>query len=89
MAKPKLKVARAAIKLDGIVFSVPPPKRHHDVIRLIVDMGGETPVSGEQGFVLSDGSFVDRYEAYKVAKRANQLISRSGSGPKLYSEDVW
>jgi hypothetical protein len=51
-----------------------------------------TPICGTQGFALDDGRFVDRAEAWTIAKDAGQLLSRAptdGRGGILYSEDVW
>jgi hypothetical protein len=41
-----------------------------------------------EGFVTSDGIFLDRYEAYLIAKENNQIISDT-NGPLLYSEDIY
>lgn len=93
-----LRVVAAAIRENGIVYTVPRPGRHHTVMMHMRDAHGFTYVSGrEQGFVLSDGTYADRERAYEVAKAAGQLIAREGGyrkgevheGPELYSEDVW
>lgn len=89
--KPVPRVELAAIKsaVDGWVHSVPQPGRHHDVIATMVIKGYSTPIKGIQGFILNDGTFVDRIEARKVAEAANQLLPRARESNKLYSEDVW
>ena len=73
---------------DGTVYSVPRPGRHHDVIRLMVEKGRPTPISGEQGFVLSDGRFARRKPAARIAITAGQ-IEKLKWPPLLYSEDLW
>ncbi len=89
MSEP-LKVKAAAIRHHtGEVYWVPPPGRHHHVIRMMVDAGCKKPITGKQGFVLSDGRFVDRVEAKKVAVIAGQLLGRAGKSRELFSEDVW
>lgn len=42
-----------------------------------------------QGFVTSNGKFVNREEAWAIAKNANQIIQTSGSEGTLYSEDLY
>lgn len=40
------------------------------------------------GFLLSDGTFANRYRAERVARRAGQLV-REPDGGVLTSEDLW
>lgn len=42
-----------------------------------------------QGFLTNLNRFVDRQEAWNIAKEANQIIKVSGSVGTLYSEDLW
>lgn len=44
---------------------------------------------GEQGFMLQDGSFIDRFEAYKLALQNGQHRGAGSVTGKLYSEDLW
>lgn len=84
------KVHQAAIYQDGVVYTLSRPARHHDIIRHMVEAEGvEPPVTGEQGFVLSDGSFVDREAALQVALLANQLHKPRHHISQLFSEDLW
>ena len=46
----------------------------------------EIPGMGKEGFVLSDGSFVNRTKAAKVAKRAGQV--KHMSSPALHSSNL-
>ena len=85
------RILAAAIKLvDGRVLSVPQPARHPSVILLAqkerLSLSGST-----QGFITSEGRFVDRLEAFKIAGAAGQLLPgwEKLSGQWLYSEDVW
>lgn len=86
-----LTVERAAIRTpDDVVHSLPRPARHHHVIAAIARSGAyPRRHGGEQGFVLSDGSFADRRRARLVAEQAGQLLPRDGGLAELYSEDVW
>lgn len=81
----------AIIHKNGEVISLPKPNRHNHVISFMVTyLNHPKPVSGEQGFVLSDGSFVDRKKAKIIARKARQIIkARDGGTDELYSEEVW
>jgi hypothetical protein len=84
-------VVAAAIKskVNGQVYSVPQPGRHHHVISKMAKEGLPLPIQGEQGFLLSDGSFVRRARAKMIAVRAGQLLPGVSGRSKLYSEDLW
>ena len=87
-----LRIDAAAIRdIDGNVWSLPQPARHHDVIRLMRESGYAGPVSGQdqQGFVLSDGRFCRRKAALSVAKRAGQLKGGKVIGSQVTTEDLW
>lgn len=88
-----MRVEKAAIRTnEGQVFAVDPPGRHHDVIRVIRESGYGGPVGGDrQGFVLSNGRFVMRKAALRVAIKAGQvqLDKCHAPGVGLFSEDVW
>lgn len=84
-------IDRVAIRFLGEVFSLPRPKRHHDVIRHIVTTKPhiQTVAGGAQGFITSNGRFVDREEALVIAIRQDQIKVKTGSPQRLYSEDLW
>lgn len=84
-------IIAAAIRLEGRVWSVPQPGRHHDVIRLIYEeTGNRVPGTAIQGFLTSEGEFVNRYQAHRIVELAGQPCKRRVSyGSELYSEDVW
>ena len=85
-----LKITGVAIMYAGKLYSLPAPKRHHDVIRSIP---GGVKGPDKQGFVLADGTFLGRKEAMTLAETNGQLKRRAGKefyqGPELYSEDLW
>ena len=83
-------IERAAISYGGVVYSVPRPGRHHNVIRLMVEESGLGPDCMHcQGFITSFGRFVDRYEAVKIASNAGQIKYKTFPLTQLFSEDVW
>lgn len=43
----------------------------------------------EQGFITNLNRFVDRYEAFDIAKNANQIINSNPIKRILFSEDLW
>lgn len=82
-----LEVEAAAIKCQDTIVSLPPPARHHNCIHEAVERGiyeKRCP----QGFVLSDGRFVERSEALEVAIKADQIDEGDADGI-LMSEDLW
>lgn len=76
---------------DGTALTAPAPKRHHHLIHRAHNLGVADRGPDAQGFVTSDGFFVDRTDAYFIAKEAGQLVGRVKHGPPtyLFSEDLW
>ena len=80
-------IVAAAIRQTGILYALPAPARHHDILH---QSGADG--AGLQGFIDSEYGFVDRQDAWLLATRAGQLLDRAptdGRGGVLYSEDVW
>lgn len=82
-----------ALKLDNeLIFSMPRPARHHDLIHryyaMLYTTAGVMPVAYEQGFLNDKGEFLTRGEAYEEAIRCGALQPRLSSW-RLYSEDLW
>lgn len=87
-------ITHVAIRLEGVVYSLPKPNRHHDVIRLMVETLGRdnvTGISGEaQGFLDESGRFLNRKQALVSAQLHNQIrADRPIIGGQLYSENLW
>ena len=85
-------IRAAAILVNGRVYEVPQPQRHHDCIALYLERNaGESciPAKHIQGFVTTTGQFVDRRQAVAIAKRANQIKIKTGPPDQLFSEDLW
>ena len=84
----------AAVKTDdGVIHFMPAPHRHHHTVHALnaVNKPEDSPIilaSGNQGFVMSDGTFATREDAGRAAVRAG-LIKALRWPPKLYSEDLW
>lgn len=86
-----ISITHVAIRTkDEVVWSLPPPNRHHDVINLIYEsIGDGKMVLGEQGFLVNSSEFVDRVDGLRIAKNANQLIRKTFPENELFSEDLW
>ena len=83
-------VVGVAIKdKTGRIYQLPKPNRHHHVIKEMVKDGCTTPITGEQGFILSDGRFAGRIVAKFVAEKAGQLLDRASKRCELFSECIW
>jgi hypothetical protein len=78
-------IVRAAVRYDGIVWSLPRPARHHHIIaaHAVVTLRCG---SGEQGFLTSEGRFVNRRAAAEIAWIAGQTAVERY---ELFSEDLW
>lgn len=84
----------AAIKRpsNGMVFSLPRPARHHDIIAHIIATNPDIKRVGagyEQGFLTVSGRFVGREEALIIAHAAGQIVSKYPPLDELCSEDMW
>jgi len=88
----KRKAIAAAVKTDdGVIHFLPPPHRHHHTVHALyyaLHHDNGVPARGEQGFVMSDGTFAGRIEAAQAAIDAGQ-INALAYPPNLYSEDLW
>lgn len=79
----------AAIRINGRVFSLPRPNRHHDIIDYLAEVEQlPIPIGGDQGFVDSDLGFVGRLHAADIAP-ANGQVKKLDAPPFLFSEDLW
>jgi len=85
-------IKEAAIKRisDGKVWT---GRRHGNVI-VTIFQEINAPVTRDkfiQGFVTNDGIFVDRHEAFIIAKECNQLLCPEDpwAKPTLMSEDLY
>lgn len=91
-AQQKEFIVAAAIYHGGII-SLPKPARHHTIMQAMLN---EMFIEGmiapqQQGFITSTGRYVNRTEAWHIARAAGQITRKTSSGdaPKLFSEDLW
>lgn len=83
------RIILSAIKTaeEQISAALHPHSRHCEIIHHLAKSGFKTPIKGEQGFLTSEGRFVDRIEAIDIAKEAGQI--EKAEFFQLYSEDLW
>jgi hypothetical protein len=79
----------AAIKLDAdtVAICLQPHSMHCDIIHSLVKQGCKTPIKGQQGFLTSEGRFVDREDGKSIALASGQITKTIGQN--LTSEDLW
>lgn len=84
-------IVAAALIYKGVVYQLPRPNRHHNIIhKLYNDSGRVKGIATEsQGFVTSTGRYVDRVEGLAIAVEAEQIIKKHGFPGELFSEDMW
>lgn len=85
---PGLTVETAAIRIGETVFTLPRPNRHHNVMWWLHVLGIRSRQMHDQGFVLSNGQYVSRTLAAKLAL-GNWQVQKLIAAPNLYSEDLW
>lgn len=87
------KIICAAIrdKSTGLIYSLPAPQRHHQILHAFAVLHQQlVRGSTEQGFLTSEGQFVNRSDAVRIAVCAGQVSAHELINPRqLYSEDVW
>ena len=82
-----LRVVAAACHLNGLTYTIPAPARHHDILLL---MPSPECHLCTQGFLLSDGRFIEREGARFVAIDQKQVKDMSIlHARELFSEDLW
>lgn len=74
-------VVAAAVKVGGLIISLPAPARHPDIMRALWNINRKLSnvPPRDQGFLTRDGVFVTREEAAALL----------GRDKPVYSEDLW
>jgi len=87
-----MRILSAAVLYQGVIFSLPAPNRHHNILHAMTAMGLPKISHREQGFLTDTGEYIDRKGALEIAQAAGQIIpNETGvlSYIGLFSEDVW
>jgi hypothetical protein len=84
-------IVAAAVRRNRLVFSMEAPARHHHILNTMSIQEEIDALAVEQGFLTSEGRYVDRVEGLAIATLAGQIIRRSGgeNAKELFSEDLW
>jgi hypothetical protein len=90
----RTKIVAAAVRWQGVVYTLPPPARHHTInYHIIKTLGLERlPYEPEnQGFVDESGRFLNRKQAVVSAMLFDQIKGPQKEiyGGELYSENLW
>ena len=82
-------IVGAAIRYKELIITLPKPNRHHHILQLMFNLGIKG--GGEfQGFITSEGKYIDRKEAITIAMEAGQCKNgKPELGYMLFSEDLW
>lgn len=84
------RIIAAAIQYLGVTFSLPQPARHAQVMHsLDLVLSPESLATACQGFLTSEGRFVNRVQARQIAYMAGQDPRTTGPAHELFSEDLW
>ncbi len=94
-----VKIVGVACRYGQLILAMPKPNRHHNIFKeyatqfekylpMSRSVGGDYE---EQGFITSEGEFVDRIEAMIIALKADQLLLKNPNykDDRLFSEDLW
>lgn len=85
---PMRHIVGVAIMKNDIMYALPAPNRHHNIMQMFPD--DLCPIlPDEQGFIDSNGDWVEREEARGIAEACYQLTERAINSTDLFSEDVW
>lgn len=87
------KITHVAIRFNGVIYSLPAPNRHHNVISHIVETTNALAVDAydeDEGFLDEDGRYLNRKQALVNAMEHDQVkdVNNIRCG-QLFSEDVW
>lgn len=83
-------IVAAALQYNGVTISLSIPARHCHVMWSATFLTQMQIASATQGFLTSEGRFVNRVEARHIANRAKQkIIEENPHEIEAFSEDFW
>lgn len=90
-ARQSRRIVCAAIVSRDVMYSIPAPARHCDIVQHVLETTGQ-PIREpqEEGFLDDTGRFLDRRAAKIVAQQAGQILDNGVPQlDELFSENVW
>lgn len=87
----KIDIITVAIKFNDLIFTMPKPNRHPDVLHQMHKLGIKifNNISITEGFLTSEGHFLNRLESYEYAMKYDLCNDIPEFEGVLYSEDLW
>lgn len=86
------RIIAAAVRVNGVTLSLPPPARHYHIVNTLTETLGTDDTRyaspDDQGFLTDDARFVGREAALVIARDAGQIINPTPHR-ELFSEDLW
>ena len=79
-------IVAAAVQYRGLTISLPRPNRHHHILHLLPM---RIALTCSQGFIDSNGDFLDRKQAKLRVKETGQPTIADHQPRELFSEDLW
>lgn len=90
IARAPERIVAAAMQYEGVTISLPQPARHAQIMQSSMSfMTDEQTARACQGFLTSEGRFVNRVMARQIAHVAGQNPKTTGNDRDLFSEDLW
>ena len=83
------KLEPTSVDLTPITISAVRPARHHHILDTTSRLSAAITFDGEQGFLTNEGQFLNREDAFALAKSNGQLLPGTLGGRELFSEDLW
>lgn len=81
-------ILKAAVKVNGEVYTVEPPGRHNDIKGIPTETSWIDRHMGE-GFIDDKEGFVDRERARVIAEECGQIFGITQDRDKLTTLDLW
>lgn len=83
-------ITHVAVIHGDVIYAMRQPNRHHNVLHAMYALG----IRGHEyeGFLDSNGEYLNRLDAMDRAEKTEQLkprLPKQYNGPDLYSEDLW
>jgi hypothetical protein len=72
-----------------IIFTVPAPGRHADILIPLSQLSSDAALGCQQGFLTDEGKFLGRIGAKQLVKDTGQPTIRDCHPTELFSEDLW